>query len=95
MTLAPIEPKHSLDETRIQICSERLRQARISFNLALVITAASAFVGVVGAVQLWFGHVPEGSITASTEVGASVLCFRLAKDANDRLDKLANELKDE
>jgi hypothetical protein len=67
-----------------------LRQARVSFDLAL----SSTFVSVVGTVQL-LGYVPEGSLTASTRVVSSVLCLRFAKDANDRLDKLATELKDE
>jgi hypothetical protein len=95
MTLVPFDSQNNLDQERIQIYRERRRQARVSFDLALVITAASAFVSVVGAVQLLMDHVPEGSLTASTGVGASVLCFRFAKDANDRLDKLAAELKDE
>jgi hypothetical protein len=63
--------------------------------LALDFTAVSAIVSIVGAAQILSGHIPEGSVTASTGVGASVLCLRFAKDANDRLDKLAAELKDE
>lgn len=94
MTLTPLGP-NSLEQERIQIYRERRRQARVSFDLALGITAASAFVSVVGAVQLLIGNIPEGSLTASSGVGASVLCFRFAKDANDRLDKLAAELRDE
>jgi hypothetical protein len=95
MNLFPSDPTHAIEQERIQIYRERLRQARVSFNWTLGITAASAFVSVVGAMQLLIGHIPAGSLTASTGVGASVLCFRFAKDANDRLDKLAIELKDE
>jgi pentose-5-phosphate-3-epimerase len=94
MPLAPFDPKHSLDQELIQIYRERRRQAGVSFNLALCITAASTFVSVVGAIQLLKGH-PEGGFPASTGLGASILCIRFAKDANDRLDKLATELKDE
>jgi hypothetical protein len=95
MTLAPFDPNNSFVQERIYISRERRRQARVSFDLALGITAASAFVSVVGAVQILFGHIPEGSVTATAGVSASVLCFKFAKDANDRLDKLATELKDE
>jgi hypothetical protein len=94
MLLAPFDPKHDLDQELIQIYRERRRQAGVSFNLALGITAISTFVSLVGAVQLLKGH-PEGGFPATTGVGASVLCIRFTKDANDRLDKLATELKDE
>jgi hypothetical protein len=94
MPLAPFKLTLDLDQERIQIYHERRRQARVSFDLSLVITAVSAFVSVVGAIQLLIGHVPGGSLIAVAGVSASVLCFRFAKDANDRLDKLASELTD-
>jgi hypothetical protein len=93
MTLAPFDPKHDLDQELIQIYRERRRQAGVSFNLALGITAISTFVSLVGAIQLFKGH-PEGGFPATTGLGASLLCFRFARDANDRLDKLAAELQD-
>jgi hypothetical protein len=95
MTLAPSEPKHSLDQELIQTYQLRRRQPDVSFNLSLVITAASALVSIVGAAQLLLGNIPAGTITASSGAVASACCFRFAKDANDRLDKLATELKDE
>ena len=95
MTIAPFDPNHSLDQELIQIYRERRRQAGVSFNLSFVITAISACVSIVGAAQLLIGHIPAGTITASSGAVASACCFRFAKDANDRLDKLATELKDE
>jgi hypothetical protein len=95
MTLAPFDPNNSFVQERIYISQERRYQARKSFDLAWHITAASAFVSIVGAVLLLFGHIPAGTITASSGAVASACCFRFAKDANDRLDKLAAELKDE
>jgi hypothetical protein len=91
MTPAPLDPIRTLEQENIQIYSERLRQVRLSFNLAIVIISVSGFVGVVGAVQLLRGYY-EGSFTACVGVGASTLCSYLAKVANDRLDKLAQEL---
>jgi hypothetical protein len=94
MTLAPFDPNNSFDQERIYISRERRHQAKVSFDLSLIIIAASGVVSVVSAIQLWNGHT-QASIPAAAGVGASVLCLRFAKDANDRLDKLANELKDE
>jgi hypothetical protein len=91
----PTSDPNNFDQERLNICRERRRQARVSFDLALGITAVSAIVSVVGAAQVVFGHIPEGSFAASTGLGAGVLCLRFTKDANDRLDKLATELKDE
>ena len=70
------------------IIQERLRQARCSFNLALVATAVSTFISLVGAGLLLTGKVNEGAVTAAGGMAASVRCVHLAKDANDRLDKL-------
>ncbi len=77
------------------IAQERLRQARYSFNLALIATALSAGISLVGSGLLLSGKVPEGAVTATGGMAASVRCIQLAKDTNDRLDKILAELKDE
>lgn len=79
----------------VSIAQERLRQARYSFNLALVATALSACISLVGAGLLLSGKVPEGTVTAAGGMAASVRCIQLAKDTNDRLDKILPELKDD
>lgn len=79
----------------LYIAQERLRQARYSFNLALTATALSACIGLLGAGLLLLGKVPEGGVTAAGGIAVSVRCIQLAKDANDRLDKILPELKDE
>ncbi|MEO0807488.1 MAG: hypothetical protein AAFY33_14395, partial [Cyanobacteria bacterium J06643_4] len=48
--------------------------------------------GLVGAITLLTGNIPEGSITSAVGLTSSVHCSRLSKDANDRLDKLMAEL---
>lgn len=73
------------------IIVERLRQARYSFNAAL---AANVF-SIVGAAFLLSGKVPEGAVTTSSGMAVSVGCLKLAKDANDRLDRIAKELIDD
>jgi hypothetical protein len=41
------------------------------------------------------GKVPEGAATTSSGMAASIGCFKLAKDANDRLDRITKELIDD
>jgi hypothetical protein len=77
-----------------QIVKERLRQAHNSSNLALVATAISALVGLGGAGLLLSGKFPEGTVTAAGGMVSSACCIRFAKDANDRLDRIAQEFED-
>ncbi|MEH1821537.1 MAG: hypothetical protein V7L31_21060 [Nostoc sp.] len=77
------------------IAQERLRQARYSFNLALVATALSACISLIGAGLLLSGKVTEGTFTAVGGMATSVRCIQFAKEANDRLDKTLVEMKDE
>ncbi|MCU0549402.1 MAG: hypothetical protein MUC48_08645 [Leptolyngbya sp. Prado105] len=81
-------------QLNMKIGQERLRQAQYSFNIALVSSAACIAVSFVGAAML-LGKAPEGAAVASSGMLSSAGCVRLAKDANDRLDKLANDLLDE
>lgn len=69
------------------IAQERLRQARYSFNIALIATTASFFISLMGAGLLLSNKVPEGAATAAGGLISSTRCIQLAKDANDRLDK--------
>ena len=87
-------PKNN-SEIELSIAQERLRQARYSFNLALVATALSACISLVGGWLLLSGKVPEGTVTAAGGMAASVRCIQLAKDTNDRLDKILPELKNQ
>ncbi|MHC5916015.1 MAG: TRADD-N-associated membrane domain-containing protein [Nostoc sp.] len=93
MNNKPTPNSHSTIE--LSIAQERLRQARYSFNLALTATALSASISLVGAGLLLLGKVREGTVTAAGGMAASVRCVQLAKDTNDRLDKILAELDDE
>ncbi len=77
------------------IAKERLRQAHHSFNAALTATILSTAIGILGAGLLLSGRVPEGAFTTTSGTAISVACFKLAKDANDRLDKISKELMDD
>ncbi|MHC5770267.1 MAG: TRADD-N-associated membrane domain-containing protein [Nostoc sp.] len=93
MNNKPTPKSHSIIE--LSIAQERLRQARYSFNIALTATALSACIGLVGAGLLLLGKVTEGTVTAAGGMAASVRCVQLAKDTNDRLDKILAQLDDE
>jgi hypothetical protein len=70
------------------IFQERLRQARYTFNTALVSSASFAIISITGAIMLMLGTVSEGAVMASTGMVGTMECMRLVKDANDRLDNL-------
>lgn len=91
-------PRPSLvghSEIELSIAKERLRQAQRSFDLAWVTTALCAFIGIGGVILMMTGKTVPGSAATAGGIGATVYCLRLAKDANDRLDKVAKELKDD
>ncbi len=90
-----LKTPNSKSAIELSIAQERLRQARYSFNLALVATALSAGISLIGYGLLLSGKVPEGAVTATGGMAASVRCIQLAKDTNDRLDRILAELKDE
>lgn len=88
------QPQDRDDEMKQRIVEERLFQARFSFKLASIATAAFASVSLVGAGLLLSGNLPEGALTAASGAGSTVYCIKLAKDANDRLDLYFEELND-
>ncbi|MEO1620922.1 MAG: hypothetical protein AAFU53_07780 [Cyanobacteria bacterium J06632_3] len=90
--LTPTPNPNLNKDIKQDIFYERIRQARKAFNLALAATGLSTLIGLAGTTILVIGKVPEGSITTAVGLTSSLHCSRLAKDANDRLDKLIAEL---
>lgn len=81
--------KHtSLDDA---ISRERLRQARISFNLMLAATALALTIGTGAALS---GNVALGTAVTVIGSGGSIRCAQLNKETNDRLDKFINSNRD-
>jgi hypothetical protein len=85
----------SLSTIELSIATERLRQARYSFNIALSATTASFVLSLVGAGLLLSNKISEGTLIAAGGLVSSVRCIQLAKDANQRLDKIFTEINDE
>lgn len=73
----------------------RLFYARSASKLALISTALSACITIVGAGLVLSGRISEGTAAAAGGLVASGFAASvnwLAKDANDRLDKIQSEL---
>jgi hypothetical protein len=88
------QPEDRDNEMKQRIAEERLFQASLSFKLASIATAAFATVSLIGAGLLLSGNLPEGAIAAASGAGSTVYCIKLAKDSNDRLDRIFAELND-
>lgn len=76
------------------IAQERLRQAHNASNIAHGSAVIALGVSVLGLYWGFTGKVPEGALTTTGGTASSALCCRLAKDANDRLDHLLEELRE-
>ncbi len=68
-----------------------MRQARLSFNLALSATAICFSISLIGGGLIISGKAPYGTITSAVGLVSSIGCLKLGKDANDRLDKILAE----
>jgi hypothetical protein len=86
------------DIIRHAINTERLRQAYWAFNIYLGLTSISGLVGIAAVGLLFSGRVSEGTFTAAGGgmYGAvTISCWKLTKDANDRLDEALRTLEEE
>jgi hypothetical protein len=86
--------ENSLENTNSLVIKERLRQARLSFNFSLAMTVTTAVIGLIGISLLLTGKVSEGVLTTAGGATSSGLYLKVAKDANDRLDKIVAEFND-
>jgi hypothetical protein len=72
------------------ILQERLRQARIGFNFAIATTSVAGLIIVAGVILLFSEKISIGIFTAGAGIMTGACGTKMAIDANDRLDKLAN-----
>lgn len=89
------------------VIHERLRQTKLSanqaywsFSAAIVMTTASALIGLIGTSLVLLDQASEGSITAAAGLASSLYSYRLSKEAaerqkqaNVRLDQMLIELR--
>ena len=80
------------------VIKERLRQARLSFNLALGLTLISAIISLAGIGLLLSGKISEGTATTAGGISAKIVgvgLLKMTKDTNERLDKIAIDFQDD
>ena len=70
-----------------RIVQERIRQARNAFNLALASTFIATTLSIISLAAFLSNKPTIGTLTTAGGL-ISIHSTRLAKDANDRLDKL-------
>lgn len=83
--------------TQRGVILERLRQASWSFNVTLAVTVATAIISFTSVGLLLSGNVSVGKVTTAAGLASNVVSLvslKLAKDANDRLDRIVKELKE-
>jgi hypothetical protein len=95
-TEAAIEALNLTYDSTLAIRNERMRQAKLSFNAALVLMCLGVLIIFVGIGFLWFkGEINRGAITvaggAITQI-ISALVFRFNKETNNRLEVIRKEL---
>jgi hypothetical protein len=77
----------------LDLFHERLRQAKLNFNLYVVAVAASLGISVIGAGLLISGKASEGSVTTATGLISTTLCSQIAKESGEKLEELREDLK--
>ncbi|NMG22689.1 TRADD-N-associated membrane domain-containing protein [Brasilonema bromeliae] len=75
-----------------KIIDELLRQARLTFNVALAITAASAIMTLSGVGLVYLNKIPEASLTTTAGILASIGSVQFAKDAKEELREMIDKL---
>jgi len=75
--------------------NERIRQAKLSFNLLVYATVISGIVGLIGAGLLMSNKLSKGAVTTGLGLASNIAFVKLAKDANDRLDYSIREAEEE
>jgi hypothetical protein len=90
-----IQPAPESNPYLAKIVDERLRQARRSFDFALIATSLSFAISLIGAGYLINNKASEGAVTTAVGLVTSVRYMQIAKDANNRLDKIVDDLDDD
>jgi hypothetical protein len=79
------------NDTETRYLQMRIRHANIAFYLLLIATVSSSLVSLAGVGLLLSGRISQGTATTAGGLLSNVAFAKLAKDANDRLDRAIRE----
>jgi hypothetical protein len=85
-------------QTDKTLLHERIRQARWGFNLLIGFVGSSLLITFVGVILLLAGRISQGAyatLGGLASTGVSSRSVQLSREANDRLDRMAQKLDDE
>ncbi|NET73908.1 MAG: hypothetical protein F6K62_24105 [Sphaerospermopsis sp. SIO1G2] len=78
-----------------KIKKELLRQAKLTFNVALSVSAISAIITLSGVGLIYFDKISEATLTASGGTLATMTSLNMAKEAKNELVKIMEEEEEE
>jgi small neutral amino acid transporter SnatA (MarC family) len=73
------------------IIKELIRQAKLTFNVAVSVSAISAMITLSGVALIYFNKISEATLTASGGALATMTSLNMAKEAKDELLKILEE----
>ncbi|MFN6561658.1 MAG: TRADD-N-associated membrane domain-containing protein [Nostoc sp. ChiSLP01] len=79
------QTNHNNNDMKQELMQELLRQAKLTFNLALSVSAASAMMTLGGVGLLYLNKVSEASLTAGGGALATITSVQLAKQTKEEL----------
>ncbi|MBD2195304.1 MULTISPECIES: TRADD-N-associated membrane domain-containing protein [Calothrix] len=82
---------HNHQNLKAEFMQELLRQAKLTFNLALSVTAASAMMTLGGVGLLYFNKVSEASLAAGGGALATITSIQFAKQTKEKLLKIIEQ----
>ncbi|MCU0545948.1 MAG: hypothetical protein MUE44_27915 [Oscillatoriaceae cyanobacterium Prado104] len=85
-------PDEDYSELKKEMLRESLRQVRQSYNLALAVTATSAAIALAGVGLLYFNKISEATVTASSGLLASLGSIQFAKQKQEELRQMMEDL---
>ena len=78
-----------------ELIEELLRQTRLTFNLALVVSAISSAITLSGVGLLYFDKITEASLTTGVGILATTSSLQLAKQTKADLKEITSRLENE
>ncbi|MBP0018668.1 MAG: hypothetical protein J7647_14125 [Cyanobacteria bacterium SBLK] len=87
------KPSQLSDEAEQEVQREFIRQAKLSFNIALAGITVSSIATLFGAFLLYAGKMSEGAITTGSSILANFGCVQFAEKNKKELQTLLERSK--